>query len=1058
MPQSTGLSRPVFRTHWSSFGIALAWLVGFTSACSDSGDRVTGPEEVRGDAALQVVEPAATTLVRVGDSIRFRADGRDGLGDTFSSNSFLWSSDLDGPIGSGSEVTVGGLTVGTHSVFVRVDAGVDGVLRDSVDIVVQPPDEVFEPELTEEEVEVGFVFGQLLIQYFDDDPSPDAVVELNREFEFLGQRRVAGGMYLATVGVPEAELETLVFAVDGHERVSRASLNLTSAVESPSPAIELPGKPDPAMSLPDFAWHFALDELMATLQAEGHSAFGAGQRVGIIDTGVDMDHPAFAHVEWVSPRFAPSAQVSDDEAARIGDSHGHGTQVISMISASLGTLQGVAPGAAIVPIKNCRETLFRGCVATLENTVRGLEWAREVGVDIVNLSVGNEPTDQALEAVEILDRPFARLAESGILVVVAAGNVPEGETWAGVNSYAQVAARHGHVVVGASVEGTSQVWSGSAEGPEVDVLAPGQVAGPGIIEAAVPGGGSEPFGATSGATPIVAGLAALHLQRGVSSGQLRQTLRDWTVEFGALGETNAVGRVIGGVVISGVTLDDRPLSSLPATEEVTLRIFGRNLTPPTQLYANGEPLSSVTDVSVTDIEFHYTVPASGSVVFEARHPAGPQSDLTLDVSEAPGSGFRTIEASVWKSFAIDLDGQVWAWGKGSEGRLGDGGSEDRPSPVRLSTPSGTGFSDVSARGYHWCIGTDCRSEHVALALDDSGTAWAWGTGQLGQLGHGGTNDRNVPHRVEQPAGVTFVAISTSGVHSLALDQQGRAWAWGWGETGALGTGDGEARLVPVAVEMPPGVSFTSVHAGLYSSLALDTGGRAWAWGSAVHGRLGNGQTSGIQTRPVPVTMPSGVVFTQLSNNSDYPVALDQQGQVWRWGREWHGVPHQSQETIHAEPVLVQMPSSVRFTSIASSGHSLALDADGNAWAWGRNSGGQLGDGSMEFQRQPVPVRMPAGIGFSEVSAGSHSLAVDRYGNAWAWGAGDFGGLGDGTTEDRPEPVRVISPGSETILPALASSGREPVDQEFTQDAIHGLRFGPFPEASRLRPERHPLRH
>ena len=51
--------------------------------------------------------------------------------------------------------------------------------------------------------------------------------------------------------------------------------------------------------------------------------------------------------------------------------------------------------------------------------------------------------------------------------------------------------------------------------------------------------------------------------------------------------------------------------------------------------------------------------------------------------------------------------------------------------------------------------------------------------------------------------------------------------------------------------MPTGVTFTAVSAGLTHSLALDSQGNAWAWGS---GLLGNGGASD-QLTPVPVTMP-----------------------------------------------------------------------------------------------------------------------------------------------------------------------------------------------------------
>src|SRR5690349_996888 len=122
----------------------------------------------------------------------------------------------------------------------------------------------------------------------------------------------------------------------------------------------------------------------------------------------------------------------------------------------------------------------------------------------------------------------------------------------------------------------------------------------------------------------------------------------------------------------------------------------------------------------------------------------------------------------------------------------------------------------------------------------------------------------MPVAVTMPAGVTFTTVAAGASHSLALDTAGRAWAWGDNVYGQLGSGTNATgrSSTPVAVTMPAGVTFTTVAAGGYHSLALDTAGRAWAWGDNVEGALGNGTNTGSGT-PVPVTMPAGVTFTTV---------------------------------------------------------------------------------------------------------------------------------------------------------------------------------------------------
>jgi alpha-tubulin suppressor-like RCC1 family protein len=91
----------------------------------------------------------------------------------------------------------------------------------------------------------------------------------------------------------------------------------------------------------------------------------------------------------------------------------------------------------------------------------------------------------------------------------------------------------------------------------------------------------------------------------------------------------------------------------------------------------------------------------------------------------------------------------------------------------------------------------------------------------------------------------------------------------------------------------------------------------------------------------------------------------------------------------------------------SSGHTISLRANGTLWAWGGNATGQLGNDTVTNRSSPVSV-----IGdFSDwtaVGAGvSHSLAVRANGTLWAWGNNLNGRLGDNTTVNKSSPVSVV---------------------------------------------------
>ena len=89
---------------------------------------------------------------------------------------------------------------------------------------------------------------------------------------------------------------------------------------------------------------------------------------------------------------------------------------------------------------------------------------------------------------------------------------------------------------------------------------------------------------------------------------------------------------------------------------------------------------------------------------------------------------------------------------------------------------------------------------------------------------------------------------------------------------------------------------------------------------------------------------------------------------------------------------------------AGSGYFLAVLEDGTLWAWGRNDGGQLGDGTRTERREPVKIM----DGVAQVAAGTNfSMAIKTDGSLWSWGVNMCGQLGDGTNETRLTPVKVM---------------------------------------------------
>jgi alpha-tubulin suppressor-like RCC1 family protein len=322
------------------------------------------------------------------------------------------------------------------------------------------------------------------------------------------------------------------------------------------------------------------------------------------------------------------------------------------------------------------------------------------------------------------------------------------------------------------------------------------------------------------------------------------------------------------------------------------------------------------------------------------------------------------------------------------------------------------------------VGTNA-STVAAISSSSPGVAWVWGRNQYGQLGNNSTNQSAVPSfvpvAVQMPANVTFTSVSAGSGYSLAPDTAGHAWAWGYNGDGELGNNSTEQSLVPVAVQMPANVTFTTISAGaqpvgMSHDLAVDTAGRAWAWGYNGHGELGDNTTE-QSLGPLAVEMPANVTFTTISAGYDRSLAWDTDGKAWAWGANKSGDLGNNSRNQSLVPVAVEMPANVTFTAIsAGSDYSLALDTDGHAWAWGANESGQLGNNSRDHSLVPAAVEMPANVAFSAISAEyDYSLALDTAGQGWAWADNQYGQLGTSAvpTNSR-EPVAVEMPANGTF--------------------------------------------
>ena len=203
-------------------------------------------------------------------------------------------------------------------------------------------------------------------------------------------------------------------------------------------------------------------------------------------------------------------------------------------------------------------------------------------------------------------------------------------------------------------------------------------------------------------------------------------------------------------------------------------------------------------------------------------------------------------------------------------------------------------------------------------------------------------------------------------------------------------------------------SFTddALHAGnQYSAFLSGSSGRAWAWGINAQGQLGN-NTIITQRTPVSV-LGTTKTFCNITGGGLHTIALDKNGRAWGWG--FNNVGQLGNNAIISQLTPVSVVGTTKtFCQIAGGiSHTLALDLYGRAWAWGGNSAGQLGDNSLLSRITPVSTVGTTKTFCQIAGGGNHTIALDKNGRAWGWGLNSSFQLGDNSNLSRTTPVSVL---------------------------------------------------
>lgn len=255
-----------------------------------------------------------------------------------------------------------------------------------------------------------------------------------------------------------------------------------------------------------------------------------------------------------------------------------------------------------------------------------------------------------------------------------------------------------------------------------------------------------------------------------------------------------------------------------------------------------------------------------------------------------------------------------------------------------------------------------------------------------------------------------ISLAAGASSTLAVDAGGRLWAWGDNAQGKLGIPGAVDPSTPQLVSSAGWARVAVGGDGGGHACAIANDGSLWCWGNDADGQLGLGQgvTADVPTRVGELTDWTSIAAGRASTCGVRAGALS----CWGWnGDDRLGVVDLEGRS---EPYVIDAKQDWAAVALTYA-HACAIRMDATLWCWGANDSGELGRGG---DNAPPALVGTAATSWTKVVAGTAFSCGLRGGALFCWGANDSGQTGLSTAADMPTKV-----GTETDWRDVSAGGR-----------------------------------